>query len=141
MTHRREVRLAGNTFFLSDIFKKEVAYVFVRADAEHRAEPLRKMADVMIMLLHPFAEQALVELPADPGLAPGMAARMTRRDRRLTLIAEFALRPRSSFLNSIDPVHCIQNWRASRTARRSDSCRAREYHALEASRTDPTSER
>src|SRR5262249_46995889 len=47
---------------------------------------------IVIMLLHPLAEEMTVELPRDPSLAPGMHRRVTLPDRLLEGLPERALR-------------------------------------------------
>ena len=50
------------------------------------------MADRVVMLLRPFAEEMPVQAARHPGVAPGMHLRMPLLDRVFELVAEFALR-------------------------------------------------
>src|SRR5882672_2917162 len=81
---------ADETFFLGDVLQQEVLHLLVRAGGVDRRDPLREVADIVIVLLHPFAEQAAVELPGGPGLAPRMHGRMTLLDRFLESLTECA---------------------------------------------------
>src|SRR5262249_27044699 len=83
MAHRREVARADEAFLLGDVLQQEVLHVPVRAGGVDRAQPFREMADIVVVLLDPLAQQAAVELARGPGLAPAMDGRMTPFDRLL----------------------------------------------------------
>src|SRR5258708_17440943 len=59
-----------STLFPYTTLFRSVLHVLVRAVGVDRRDPLREVADIMVMLLHPFAEQAAVELARRPGFAP-----------------------------------------------------------------------
>src|ERR1044071_5641200 len=82
---------ADEAFFLGDVLEQEVLHVGVRAVGVDRRDPLREMADIVIVLLDPFAEQAAVELAGGPRLAPRMHRRMALLDRLFQSLTEWTL--------------------------------------------------
>src|SRR4029450_6526421 len=90
MAHRGGSVHADEAFLLGDVLEEEVLHLLVRAVGVDRRDPLREVADIVIVLLHPFAEQATVQLAGGPGLAPRMHGRMTLLDRFLESLTECA---------------------------------------------------
>src|SRR3954464_1683235 len=80
MAHRRGAMHADQAFLLGDVLEQEVLHLLVRAVGVDHGHPLREVADIMVVLLHPLAEQAAVELARGPGLAPRMHRRMALLD-------------------------------------------------------------
>ncbi len=80
MAHRRRTGHADQAFLLGDVLQQEVLHLGMRAVGVDRGDPFREVADIVIVLLHPFAEQAAVELARGPGLAPRMHRRMALLD-------------------------------------------------------------
>src|SRR5476649_7253 len=80
VTHRRRAAHADQTFFFGHVLEQEVLHVLVRAVGVDRRDPLREVTDIMVVLLHPLAEQAAVERARRPGLAPRMHGRMPLLD-------------------------------------------------------------
>ncbi len=80
MTDRRRAAHADEAFFLGDVLEQEVLHLLMRASGVDRRDPLREVADVVIVLLDPLAEQAAVELAGCPGFAPRMHRRMALLD-------------------------------------------------------------
>ena len=80
MADRRRAMHADEAFLLGDVLEQEVLHLLMRAGGVDRGDPLREVADIVIVLLHPLAEQAAVELAGGPGLAPRMHRRMALLD-------------------------------------------------------------
>ena len=80
VAHRRGPVHADQAFLLGDVLQQEVLHVLVWAVGVDRRDPLREVADVVIVLLDPFAEQAAVQLARGPGIAPRMHRRVALFD-------------------------------------------------------------
>ena len=85
MADRRRAAHADEAFLLGDVLEQEVLHLLVRAGGVDRGDPLREVADVVIVLLHPFAEQAAVRAsrrsrPRSTDAPPNDAARSLPRE-------------------------------------------------------------
>src|SRR5262249_3556741 len=89
--HRRSAVHADEAFLFGDVLQQEVLYLLVRAVGVDRRDPLREVADVVVVLLDPFAEQAPVELAGGPRLAPRMHRRMALLNRVFQSLTECTL--------------------------------------------------
>jgi hypothetical protein len=81
VAHRLITALTGDALLLGDVFEQERAHILVRAIAVDDGQPLGEMADVMVVLLDPFAEQSFVQPARHPGIAERVHRRMALRDR------------------------------------------------------------
>ena len=91
MADRGEIAAADHAFFLGDVLEQELLDVPVRADGIDGGQPFGEVADVVIVLLHPLAEQGPAELARRPGLAPRMNRRMALFDGFLEGLTERTL--------------------------------------------------